>query len=510
MTELMEFINDKGLLLSKDTITLLESNSEWKKILNQLIEEGHFIINIDLIEQKIQRTKLSGVVKEVEIKKTFFKAQAKDRPPNFRVMSEYDVSGQSNSKGTVGDFLKLFRNKFKLLSNMLRQRHNLTPVDLSYLKAVKKSDPVDVIGMVNKKWRTKNNHLGIEIEDLETKCIVLIMEKEKELLLKAEHILEDNVIAIKGVKFGEDFIIAKEIFWPDIPISAPRTITDEVYSGGTSDFHIGSNCFLEDATKKWIDYLNGKNLTAKQLDIVGKLQYLFVVGDNVSGVGVYPGQIDELTIVDIYKQYEAFEDIMLQIPEYIQVFICPGQHDAVRRAEPQPAISKEFMPRLDKLKNFHFISSPSWVETEGLKNLVYHGPSIHDLISSVSFLDMSKPQEGMVELLKQRDLMPRYGGRNPYVPEEKDYMAIKEVPDLVWIGDMHHNGYITYRGTTILNGGCWESQTDFQKKIGHVPTPGQFPIINLKTRKITEIYLMRDNLQKDVEAEVVGEENGQK
>ena len=39
---------------------------------------------------------------------------------------------------------------------------------------------------------------------------------------------------------------------------------------------------------------------------------------------------------------------------------------------------------------------------------------------------MNQPQEGMVELLKKRDLMPKYGGRNPYVPERQDYMVIQE------------------------------------------------------------------------------------
>ena len=415
-------------------------------------------------------------------------------------MEEYDVTGKSHCEGKKEDFLRLFRSKYKLISSMLKERHNLSPVAIKDLKGVAKNENVDVIGMVNKKWTTKNNHIAFEIEDLESKCVVLVMEKEKELMKKAEHVLEDNVVGFKGVKIGDDFLILKEFYWPDIPIGSPKFLDEEIYTGCTSDFHIGGNTFLEEPVKKWLDYLNGKNLTGKKLDRVGRMQYLFVVGDNIAGIGVYPGQLDELKIKDIFKQYETFEDIMLQIPEYVQVFICPGQHDGVRRAEPQPAISKEFCPRLHQMKNFHFIASPSWVETEGLKNLIYHGPSIHDLISSVSFLDMNHPQDGMIELLKKRDLMPKYGGRNPYVPEERDYMVIKEVPDFVWIGDMHHNGYSTYRGTTIINGGTWEAQTDFQKKIGHHPTPGVFPMVNLKNRQISEVYFMREGLEKEVSA----------
>ena len=500
MKEIIEYADSKGLIVSKESAELLSKNGEWKKILDSVAEDGTMMVDNRVLEKKIARTKLARTVKPVEIRKTRFKAQARDRAPDFRVMEEYDVTGSSSSEGTVDDFLRLFRSKFELLSNMLSTRHNLSPVPLKNLKARAKNESVDVIGMVNRKWTTKNQHLAFEIEDLENKAIVLIMKRDKELMAKGEHILEDNVVGIKGAKVGDDFIIIKEIYWPDAPVGSPKLIKDDVYSGCTSDFHIGSNKFLEEPVEKWLGYLNGKGLTGKRLEKVGKLQYLFVVGDNVAGIGVYPGQLDELVIRDIYEQYAKFEELMLQIPEYIQVFVCPGQHDAVRRAEPQPAIPKEFVPNLYKARNFHFISSPSWVETEGLKNLIYHGPSIHDLISSVSFLDMNRPQDGMVELLKKRDLMPKYGGRNPYVPEGRDYMVIKEVPDLVWIGDMHHNGYATYRQTTVINGGCWEGQTDFQKKIGHNPTPGVFPMVSLRTRKISETYFMRDSLEKEVTA----------
>ncbi|MDD4250819.1 MAG: metallophosphoesterase [Candidatus ainarchaeum sp.] len=503
--DIRKFAELKGLFVSKESVELLAKNEDWKKILESLLEEEQFIIEPKTLEKKLFRSKISNAPLTVEIRKTDFKPQAKDRVPNFRVMSEYDVTGQSYSEGKVDDFLRLFRSKFKLLSAMLKERHNLTPVELKNLKTIPKNENVDVIGMVNKKWITKNKHMAFEIEDMETKCIVLIMQKEKDLFLKGERILEDNVVGIKGVKLSDEFIIIKEIFWPDLPIRKSILINEDVYSAGTSDFHVGSKYFLDSAVEKWLKFINGENLSERQKEQVGKLQYLFVNGDNIAGVGVYPGQFDDLLIKDLYDQYNAFEEIMLQIPEYIQVFICPGQHDAVRRAEPQPGISKEFLPRLHALRNFHFISSPSWVETEGLKNLVYHGPSIHDLISSVSFLSMDHPEMGMVELLKKRDLMPGYGHKNPYVPEKKDYMVIKEVPDLVWIGDMHHNGYVTYRGTTVLNGGCWEAQTDFEKKIGHTPTPGIFPMINLKNRKITEFYFLRNDSQKEINAQQIEE-----
>ncbi|NMA44616.1 MAG: hypothetical protein GX950_02285 [Candidatus Diapherotrites archaeon] len=497
--EVLTCAENLGLILSKESIELISKEDNWKEILEEFSAEGTFLIEPLALEKKLARTKLAQVVPEkVEVVKKSFVALASERTPNFRVVEEYDVTGKSLSSGTVDDFLRLFRSKFELLSSMLKQRHNLAPIPIKELKTRPKNESVDIIGIVNRKWVTKKGHIAYEVEDMEAKCIVLVMERDKEIMKKAERILEDNVVGVKGAKVGDDFIIIKEVYWPDLPIRPAKLLDEEIYSCGISDLHIGSKLCYEKQLQGFFDYLNGKNLSPKQQERVGKIQYLFVNGDNVAGIGIYPGQLDDLVIKDIYAQYERFEDFMLQVPDYIQVFICPGQHDAVRRAEPQPGIDKEFVPRLSKLKNFHFISSPSWVETEGLKNLVYHGPSVHDLISSVSFLDMSKPQDGMVELLKKRDLMPKYGGKNPYVPEKKDYMVIKEEPDIVWFGDMHCNGYTTYRGTTIINTGTWEGQTDFQKKLGHTPTPCAIPIINLKNRNLIEVQFLREAIEREI------------
>lgn len=502
--EIISAADSLGLMLSKDSIDLLSQHSDWKSVLNEFASEGTLFIDPAALEKKLVRTKLSQTVTEVEVRKASFVAQAKERAASFRVMEEYDVTGKSSSEGKLDDFLRLFRSKFELLSSMLKERHNLSPTQLKNLSTMRDRESVDVIGMVNKKWITKKGHTAFEIEDLDSKCIALVMEKEKAVMQKAERIIEDNVVGIKGTKWGKDFIIIKDVFWPDLPMGKVRTINDEVYIGSITDVHVGSKLFYEEQFGKLLDYLNGKGLSPKQQERVGKIQYIMCTGDNVAGVGVYPGQLDDLNIKDVYEQYAKFEDLMQQIPEYIHVFVCPGQHDAVRRAEPQPAIDKEFVPRLSKLKNFHFIASPSWVEVEGLRNMIYHGPSVHDLISSVSFLSYSKPEEAMVELLKKRDLMPKYGGKNPYVPEGRDYMVIKEVPDLVWVGDMHHKGYTTYRGTTVINGSTWEGLTEFEKKMGHVPTPCIFPMVNLKTRQITETHFSKETVERTVEGTANG------
>ena len=47
--------------------------------------------------------------------------------------------------------------------------------------------------------------------------------------------------------------------------------------------------------------------------------------------------------------------------------------------------------------------------------------------------------------------------------------------------------YGTYRGTTIVNSGAWQEQTEYQREMGHTPNPGIAPIIDLQSFKIFPI-----------------------
>lgn len=491
----------KDMLIDQKAILLLEKTENWEEILDELQKEKIEMITEKILEPKLGRTKIAQNIKKIEIQQTNYKPIAKDYTHKLKKRPDLEVTNQSCGEGTVQDFLTYFREKFKVQKELLLNRPGFNPRELKDLYKVKDKDDVELIGMVNKKWVTKNGHTALLIEDLTTSCIALVMKKETKLLEHTERILNDNVIGLKGTKLGKDFIIIKEIFEPEMPMQQPKLIEEDINLASITDVHIGSKLFLEKPFQKFIEWINGKNLTDKQKEFVGKIKYLTISGDNVDGVGIYPGQFEELAIPDIYNQYEAFTQLIEQIPEYIEIIICPGNHDAVRRAEPQPALTKKLAPRLHEFQNVTLIGSPGWVEIEGLKTMLYHGTSIHDLISSVSFLKMDEPEKGMIELLKKRHLMPSYGLRNPYAPEKVDYLAIKEKPDLIYNGDVHHIGYGNYRGTTIINSGTWQSTTPFQIKIGHLPTPGIVPVLNLKTRQLTATHFYREEKTQNIEVE---------
>ena len=118
--EIANFADEKGVIISKDALELLLTKTDWKETIEELSQTDNPIINKDTLLKKMLKTKFSGVMPEVEIRKTRFNAYAKDRKPNFRIMSEYDVTGQSHCEGKKEDFLRLFRSKYKLISNMLK------------------------------------------------------------------------------------------------------------------------------------------------------------------------------------------------------------------------------------------------------------------------------------------------------------------------------------------------------------------------------------------------------
>jgi len=201
-----------------------------------------------------------------------------------------------------------------------------------------------------------------------------------------------------------------------------------------------------------------------------------------------------LEIKDIYKQYEKAAEFLKQIPKHIQVIICPGNHDALHLAEPQPAFNLKYVQPLLEISNVKLVSNPSIINIcadenfSGFDVLLYHGYSFDYYVANV---DSIRNQGGynradliMKFLLKRRHLAPTYTS-TPYLPVHKeDPLLIKKIPDFFITGHIHYSIASNYRNITLISGSCWQSKTSFQEKVGHEPQPARVPIVNLKTREI--------------------------
>ncbi|MFH0714311.1 MAG: metallophosphoesterase [Candidatus Diapherotrites archaeon] len=491
--ELVSYAAQKGAMLDKEALALILQNDNPMQLIDELSRENIFL-SPKLVEEYLLKseTKLGDMEVSPALPPSPLPLHSSE---NFRILNELDVTGKSYSEGKVGDFVRFFQDKFLFIESELKQRVNFQPKQIENISRAPKGREVQFVAMLQDKKLSKNNHWILNLEDMHSAVTVLALANDPNVHEFAATLIPDEVVGVKAVKGNGDLLIVKELFRPEMPQRMAKACAADANLAVLSDLHVGSKLFFEKEFSNFISWFNGQYGSEADQELAEKTKYVIIAGDNIAGLGVYPGQFEDLAIKDVYEQYKALEEFLLQIPSSIHVFVCPGQHDAVRWADPQPAISKEFVPRLYERENFHLIGSPSWIEIEGLKVLVYHGGALHDFYNQVAGFTPSKPQEVAVELLKRRDLACGFGIKQPYVPEKKNYMLVRELPDLYIGGDQHHVGYAQYRGCTILNGATFEGITKYQIERGIKATPCIVPVINLKSRQISEMHYLQEEKQ---------------
>lgn len=471
----IDFLYSQGVRLSSDAHDFLEKSHIGKEALDAILSMGKMIITLEDIELAVSAQK--KIPSEAVVSRfQQFKPPAKEHSPNFRIIESTDVSGKTTCTGKLEDFVAHFQNRFSRISSILEARVSRHPViGTKKLKSSVGSE-VRLIAMVCKKQMTKKGNVLVEVEDLDGTAKVVIV-KDTSAFKEHGKILKDDILAFDG-KVAEELLICNNIEWPDIPVAREQKKTEEdIAIAYLSDIHVGSKKFLEHEFNHFIRWLNGSD---SRQDLAGKIRYIIIAGDLVDGIGIYPEQEKELAIKDIYKQYEMLKVFLEKIPDHIVVIVGPGNHDAVRRAEPQPTIPSDMLT-----SNAVRIGSPTCIDIEGLRHLIYHGNSLDSVIAECG-LTYDQPQNAMLELLRRRHLSPVYG-QNLIVPEKHDYLVVDYEPDVVHMGHVHKNGYMVYRGTALINSGTFQDRTDFQIKMGHMPSPGVVPILETKTGKISHI-----------------------
>ncbi len=389
-----------------------------------------------------------------------------DGPLEVKIIK--DITGNSTCVGNVIDFAKLFNDRYLSLKKIIARRREMSGViDISKAKRVQRD--VRFVGIVNDIRITKNGHTLLDLEDEDDKIQVLIMKGSRKA---NESFVKDEVLGIIGSfsKDGELFV-AKEIIRPEVPLNSGMIPNgSNSILAFVSDIHVGSSEFLNDEWNRFVGWLN-KDPVAKDI------KYIVMPGDLVDGIGIYPGQEDELLIEDVYAQYAELSKLVNMIPKNIRIVMMPGNHDAVRLAEPQPALPKEITSMFDP--NIMFVGNPCYLEIEGRTILAYHGRSMDDFVSNVRNLTHSTPDEIMKEMLRRRHVAPIYGERTALAPEQKDYLVIDRVPDIFVTGHVHVCTVSEYRGIKLINASAWQSQTSFQRMHNQIPDPAKVPMISL-------------------------------
>ncbi len=405
---------------------------------------------------------------------------------------------QSNEARDISHWLGYYNKRYDFLSNLISQHVNLRPVmSISRASKIINRNDFSVIGFVTDVRKTANDNFVIELED-PTGTISLLVSKSSTSYSLVENLVLDEVIGVNLRKNGRWFFV-DDIIFPEVPIRPVKNCNDDGCAVFISDTHVGSINFLPEEFQRFFDWLNGKRGSPEERVLASKVKYLFITGDLVDGVGIYPTQEDELEIKDIYKQYEKVAEYLRQVPENVKIIISPGNHDAVRLALPQPPLTNKFATALRKV-NALFVSNPATVNIHsgngfsGYDVLVYHGNSFDHFVGNVPLLRKTgyeKPEAIMEFLLRKRHLSPTHGGTLVAPTTANDFLLIDKVPDVFITGHVHQSGVGTYKGITLLNSSCFQGQSSFMKRLGIVPDPGKIPVMSLRNKKVHVMNFMK-------------------
>ncbi|MEM2975460.1 MAG: DNA-directed DNA polymerase II small subunit [Candidatus Bathyarchaeia archaeon] len=458
-----------------------ESQQEKPLFINRLFLE-------EIIKETVPATKEEAPVSSSTLQesKRAFCPYAKNVPTNLRVLM--DSTDKVCTNGSIEDYLSYFRDRFKRLQRLLKQRIDLRDaISISEARRSAANSRVKVVGMIMEK-REANQRIILRIEDLEA-AITVIMPRNAspELMEKARALLLDQVVCVQLIKGRNDLFIAEDFILPETPQKVPNKCAEPVYAVLTSDLHVGSKLFMKECFNRFLLWLNGKYGDSRLKEIASHVKYVIIAGDIVDGIGVYPRQVKELAVKDVDKQYQLAAELIEQIPDYIELIIIPGNHDAARKALPQPALPERYVELLCKTRKVYSFSDPCIISLHGVELLLYHGRSLDDVFASIPNMRATAPAKAMEFLLRSRHLAPIYGQRTPIAPETQDLLVIERIPDIFHAGHVHVLQYSNYRGTLIVNSGAWQLQTDYQKKMGLEPTPGIVPVVNLQTLEVTPI-----------------------
>lgn len=482
-------IVQSGYQLSKDGFEFLSSmdEEEVEDLVKLAIRRAN--INADecyVIDKEILKSTLDEQIDREEEHKTLT-GKGIERPLAAEYDAHFEVLDEQESEPAEGidGFLEYFRSRYKKISSLIRERMDVRDaVTISQIKKMPLRSKAKVVGMVSRKT-SRGNRLFIELEDTEDS--ITAMTSDQETVRKGLSILEDQVICVDALKLKGDLLIANDFIWPNIPSGVQRRAEVPICTVFLADIHIGSVHFMGELFKRFIRWMNLEIGRPSSRNLAGRVKYVVIAGDIVDGIGVYPNQIKELDITDIKEQYKVASSLISTLPDYVEVIVIPGNHDASRNSLPQPSIPREYAESFYQDSRIHMLGNPSRLLLDGVEALVCHGKALDDVLSQTPGLTFHSPVNGMELLLRCRHLAPIYGSTTPLAPEREDRLVIKSKPDIFHMGHIHVYGSKRYKGITMIASGSWQEQTSFQKRMNLIPTPGIAPVFDLHTHQLTPL-----------------------
>ena len=417
-----------------------------------------------------------------------FPMSAKDIDSEIEI--HFDITGNSVTEGKLSDIKSFFNSRLIQIRNLMIEGRSLPRRPISNAEAYRNRQryssneyEITIVGLVSEPRWAKSGNLMFLLEDETTQiqCLLKPPTGANPLHAALDGLMNDDVVGVSGFFIGDrtDLFIISNIHLPPLPRRAKNaaSIDESVSAAFLSDVHVGSKTFLEPQWEKMINWF-------KTDPLAKTIKYFVLSGDGVDGVGIYPGQDRHLAITDLFKQYGALATLLSDLPDWVDVIILPGNHDAVRPAEPQPALDPEVQ---QDYSDTVFVGNPCDFSLHGVRILSYHGKSIDDFVAGLRSVTYAKPEMAMRSMLERRHLAPSWGGKTPLSPEPEDSMVIGTIPDIFVTGHVHGQYVGDHKGTTIVHSSTWQDQTDYQRMLGFQPKPCILTVINLHTHASASI-----------------------
>ena len=417
-----------------------------------------------------------------------FPMLAKDIDSEIEV--HFDITGNSVTEGKLSDIKSFFNSRLSQIRNLMIEGRSLPRRPISNAEAYRNRQryssneyEITIVGLVSEPRWAKSGNLMFLLEDETTQiqCLLKPPSGANPLHAALDGLMNDDVVGVSGFFIGDrtDLFIISNIHLPPLPRRAKNaaSVDESVSAAFLSDVHVGSKTFLEPQWEKMINWFKNDPLAKN-------IKYFVLSGDGVDGVGIYPGQDRHLAITDLFQQYGALAMLLSDLPDWVDVIILPGNHDAVRPAEPQPALDPEVQ---QDYSDAVFVGNPCDFSLHGVRILSYHGKSIDDFVAGLRSVTYAKPEMAMRSMLERRHLAPSWGGKTPLSPEPEDSMVIGTIPDIFVTGHVHGQFVGDHKGTTIVHSSTWQDQTDYQRMLGFQPKPCILTVINLHTHASASI-----------------------
>src|SRR3989344_4525488 len=441
--QILNYFMGIGVIISSDLFKKLPTDFDYISFFNtaeQKLNSKPFVINEDLVKKILgdnyfdkENESLNSPIQLVIERETQNEVETCS---NVKIIKSYVAE---ENKRNVQTFVNHFKSRYESLRKILLFRQDLQE-SISIVRLGKKQsgERGSIIGLVLDKHETKNGNIKLTLEDSTGTIMVLVNKTKEDIFNIAKDLVNDEVIGISGV-MGKNILFCNSLYLPDIPLNHElKKAPDEAYAVFISDIHFGIKNFISEDFLKFVAWLKGEFGNETHRQIARNVKYLFITGDVVEGVGIYPGQEEDLAIKDIYAQYEEATRYLKMVPQRIKIVACGGNHDAMRMSEPQPVFDRMISKGFYEMPNLTMVTNPSLVNIHastgfpGFDVLMYHGssfpyfgdnvPSIRDK-GGIFRCDLI-----MKFLLQRRHLAPSHSS-TLYVPDENsDPLVIEIVP----------------------------------------------------------------------------------